>query len=148
MAHHIAALDILGSGLDIVRLSALIPLPVEETARVYFAVGAHFGIDSLRMVGGKVEIEGPWDREALAAINDDLMYCQSELTRRVLENGGKEKGRAGDAGSRIDAWAGKYAHNVGSLERMVCEICSPGMAVDLPMLGVACRQVGVLAVKS
>ncbi len=148
LARHVAALDILGNGLDIVRLSGLIPLPVKETARIYFAVGAHFGIDSLRLAGGKIEIEGPWDREALSAINDDLMRFQSEITRRVLEEGGGKKGRGGDALSRINAWAGSYTHNVESLERMVCEICSPEVAVDLPMLGVACRQVGVLAIKS
>ena len=73
----------MGAALDIVRLSRT-GRPVEDVARVYFSVGARFGLERLRTAGASIPAETPWQKAAVAAVVDDLFNYQSTLASRVL----------------------------------------------------------------
>src|SRR5260370_31508500 len=88
----------MSAALDIVRLSRA-GRPVEDVARVYFGVGARFGLDRLRAAGSSIAAETPWQKAAVAAVVDDLFNYQSVLASRVIteSNGARD-------GDPVDRW--------------------------------------------
>jgi len=78
------------SAMDIIRIARGGGV-VEETARVYFGVGARFGLDKLRDLAGALTTDTPWQKTAVASLIDDLFNYQSVLASRVIAeaNGGR-----------------------------------------------------------
>ena len=90
LAERIAALDVMSSAMDIVSISrsevAKAASGIEEVARVYFSVGARFGLDRLRAAGGAIAADTP-QKAAVAAVVDDLFNYQSVPASRVIAEG-------------------------------------------------------------
>jgi glutamate dehydrogenase len=61
LANRIAALDVMNSAMDIVRI-ARTGGGIDDVARVYFCVGARFGLDRLCNAGASIAAETPWQK--------------------------------------------------------------------------------------
>jgi len=135
LARRVASLDFLVSGCDIVRVARAGSHKVEDVARVYFEIGARFGIDWLRGAAEALPLDGHWQKLAVAAIVDDLYAHQSELVTRVLA----ATAQAAPADGPIESWVKAHAAPVARAESVIADIKSGGQ-LDLAMLAVANRQ--------
>jgi glutamate dehydrogenase len=136
LARQVASLEVLSSACDIVRIARTGRMPVVEAGRVYFGVGARFGIDWLRAAAAALAGDSHWQKLAIRAVVEELFSHQSELTVRVL----KASGRAKPAGDGvIDGWIAARQAAVTRTEELLGELRSAG-GVDLAMLAVANRQ--------
>jgi glutamate dehydrogenase len=134
LAYRIASLGVLSAALDIVRLAR--GRKVEDVARVYFGVGARFGLDRLRSAGASIAAETPWQKAAVSAVIDDLFNYQSVLVSRVLSesNGARDP---------IDPWLASRSRMVERIDQTMTDFRA-AQSVDLAMLTVASRQLRAL----
>ncbi|HEX9459230.1 MAG TPA: NAD-glutamate dehydrogenase [Thermoanaerobaculia bacterium] len=135
VAYRIASLGVMGAALDIVRLSRM-GRPVEDVARVYFSVGARFGLDRLRTAGASIAAETAWQKAAVAAVVDDLFNYQSTLASRVLSESDGAK-------DPVDRWLAARPREVERIDQMMTDFRA-AQTVDLAMLTVASRQLRTL----
>jgi len=140
IAARVADLRDLSSACDIVRVAGETKSTVERAARVYFGLGRRFGLDLLRRAATVITIDTHWDKQATAAIIDDLYTLQYDFTARVLAGGSKA-----DATKAIDAWCEARDKAVASTLQLVDELKATPK-VDLAMLAVANRQLRALAI--
>jgi glutamate dehydrogenase len=140
LAHRVASLDVMSAAMDIVRIARAGKAPgvVEDVARVYFGVGARFGLDRLRAVSASIAAETPWQKAAVAAVVDDLFNYQSVLASRVISeaNGARD-------GDPVDRWLAARGRVVDRIDQTMTDVRS-APAVDLAMLTVATRQLRAL----
>ncbi|HUJ12178.1 MAG TPA: NAD-glutamate dehydrogenase [Thermoanaerobaculia bacterium] len=135
LAHRVASLGVMSAALDIVRLSHS-GRPVEDVARVYFGLGARFGLDRLRAAGASIAAETPWQKAAVAAVVDDLFNYQSVLASRVISE-------TDGARDPVDAWLASRPRVVERIDQMITDFRA-ATTVDLAMLTVASRQLRAL----
>ena len=145
LARKVASLDVLAAGGDVVQIARDSNVPVLDTGRVYFELGARLGIDWLRHTARGVSAASDWERLAIESIIDDSYGHQSTLTNRVLEvaGGGKLGPRAAEG--VITTW---IESRNGAVERtcQVLDSLRESETVDLAMLTVANGQLrGLLA---
>jgi len=131
LARRIAALPVLAAAPDLVRIADRTGRAVPQVASVYFRLGRRFALEWLRDKAASVRIDNHWQRQAVAAIIDDLFGHQRELTVRVLEQGGAEPS--------VEVWIADHRNPVERVEPLVAELRAQTV-VDLPMLTVAGRQ--------
>jgi glutamate dehydrogenase len=139
LATRMAGLEPLGSAPEIIRIAGAGERGVEEVGRVYFAAGARFGFDWLRASAARLKIETPWQREAVAALVDELFAQQGEVTVAVLA--GSDPGAAAKAA--IEAWTATRAGLAARTRDLLADLRAGG-ALDLAMLSVARHQLGEL----
>jgi glutamate dehydrogenase len=108
-------------------------------ARVYFWVGARFGLDRLRTAGASIAAETPWQKAAVAAVVDDLFNYQSVLASRVIA---ESNGARGSTDS-VDVWLASRGRVVERVDQTMNEMRG-APSVDLAMLTVATRQLRTL----
>ncbi len=139
LADRVAALDVMSSAMDIVRISrsevAKSASGIDEVARVYFGVGARFDLDRLRSAGAAIVAETPWQKAAVAAVVDDLFNYQGILASRVIAESNGKRG----ATDPVDTWLAQRSRVVDRLDQTMNEVKS-AQNVDLAMLTVASRQ--------
>jgi NAD-specific glutamate dehydrogenase len=135
VAYRIASLGVMGAALDIVRLSRT-GRPVQDVARVYFSVGARFGLERLRTAGASISAETPWQKAAVATVVDDLFNYQSIIASRVLSetNGARDP---------VEIWLASRPREVERLDQMMTDFRA-AQSIDLAMLTVASRQLRTL----
>ncbi|WP_421707942.1 NAD-glutamate dehydrogenase [Algihabitans sp.] len=143
LADTIAGLHLRYAACDLVRLAELAGLAVEETAQVYFTVGARFGFDWLRRASSHLANDTAWDKLAITAIVDDLDASQFQAAESVLEtakaNGGLKGRGKGNGLSVIDHWMESRRPQVLRSEQLLGELRASGNP-DFAMLAVANRQ--------
>jgi len=129
--------------MDIVRISQSEPqelnASIDEVARIYFGVGARFGLDRLRTAGASIAAETPWQKAAVAAVVDDLFNYQSVLASRVISEANGARGSA----DPVDAWLQNRGRVVERVDQTKNEMRT-APTVDLAMLTVATRQLRAL----
>ncbi|MEE8444663.1 MAG: NAD-glutamate dehydrogenase domain-containing protein, partial [Alphaproteobacteria bacterium] len=140
LATRVAGLDVLGAAFDIVRLTGGHAGDVIPVAKIYFSVGARFGMDWLRLVARRLTLDDHWDKLALAALLDDLYDHQYALTLKVLDTAG----RATMAEGVVEAWIEARAHLARRVRQIVDDVRAAG-APDLAKLSVVNRQLADLA---
>jgi glutamate dehydrogenase len=135
LAYRVASLGVMSAALDIVRI-ARGGRAVDDVARVYFGLGARFGLDRLRAAAASIAAETPWQKAAVAAVLDDLFNYQSILASRVI---------AESDGSRepVDAWLASRPRVVERVDQTMNDVRA-AQTVDLAMLTVASRQLRAL----
>ena len=140
LALKIASLDVLAAGGDVVQIARETGVPVLDTGRIYFQLGARLGIDWLRHAAKSIEPSSDWERMAVDSIIDDSYAHQSALTNRVLELAGRGKLGKAAADGVIATWV--ESRN-GAVERtgQILDSLREAEAVDLAMLTVANGQV-------
>jgi len=138
LARRIASLDVLTSAMDIIRIATSMKaadrrggVAVEETARVYFGLGARFGFDELRGWAASLHAETPWQKTAVVSLIDDLFNYQSVLASRVIAEA--------NGGAPVDTWLATRPRVVERVDQTMTDV-KAAPAVDLAMLTVASRQ--------
>ena len=135
LAYRVASLGVMSAALDIVRLTRA-GRPVDDVARVYFGLGARFGLDRLRAAGASIAAETPWQKAAVAAVVDDLFNYQSILASRVI-------GETDGARDPVDAWLASRSRVVERIDQTMTDFRA-ATSIDLAMLTVASRQLRAL----
>ena len=135
LAARIASLSVMSAALDIVRLTRA-GRNVEDVARVYFGLGARFGLDRLRAAGTSIVAETPWQKAAVAAVVDDLFNYQSTLASRVI-------GETNGARDPVDSWLASRPRVVERIDQTMTDFRASS-TIDLAMLTVASRQLRAL----
>jgi glutamate dehydrogenase len=135
LAYRVASLGVMSSALDIVRI-ARGGRDVADVARVYFGLGARFGLDRLRAAAGAIVAETPWQKAAVAAVLDDLFNYQSTLASRVVE-------AHGGAPDPVEAWLAGRARILERVDQTMNDLRT-AQTIDLAMLTVASRQLRAL----
>ena len=135
LAYRIASLPVMTAAFDIVRLTRS-GRNVADVARVYFGLGARFGLDRLRAAGVSIVAETPWQKAAVAAVIDDLFNYQSTLASRVIAetNGARDP---------VDAWLASRSRAVDRIDQMITDFRA-ATTIDLAMLTVASRHLRAL----
>ena len=132
LAAQVGRLKALSTGCDIIRIARNVGRSVEEVGETYFMLGSRFRLEWLRHNADIMAPENHWYQMALGAIIEDLWGTQSDLTTRVLGNGGCGK-------KAVDGWSDQRKESVARVEEIVNELMQHG-AIDLAMLTVANRE--------
>ncbi|MBI1209064.1 MAG: NAD-glutamate dehydrogenase [Azospirillum sp.] len=130
LAQRVAALPTLAPATDIIRIAKASHSGVPAVAAVYFTIGHRFGSEWLRRRARKVKTENHWQKQAVAAIVDDLYAHQRQLTSQVLEHPGE---------NAVEAWIATRRAAVDRLDQLLTDLHA-APTIDLAMLAVANRQ--------
>jgi len=115
VAARISGCRALYTALNIVDVAARYQFDLVETAKTFFAVGAHLELAWFRDQLNSTVLEGYWDSLARASLRDDLDVQQRALTISILQYKVDTK----DNGKRIKAWI-KHYHPL--LERWIISL--------------------------
>jgi glutamate dehydrogenase len=139
LARRVASLDVMSSAMDIIRISQTdADHSVEEVAKVYFGVGARFGLDRLRNASANIAAETPWQKTALTTLVDDLFAYQSQLASRVISEADGAK-----SGDPVELWLTNRSRVVERVDQTMHDFRA-ATSIDFAMLAVASRQLRVL----
>lgn len=122
----------LQSACDIVDVSSGAGISVETAAATYFEVGRQIGHKWLRVGAQSIKAETHWQRQAIAAIVDDLFGQQRALTLRVVSE-------TDGGGAGVTEWLDRKGAMSGRREQLFADLQGAG-GLDLAMLAVANRQ--------
>jgi glutamate dehydrogenase len=142
LARRVASLDIMASALDIVRIMQQDKQGgenVDNVARIYFGLGARFGLDRLRAAGSTIVVDTPWQKAAVAALVDDLFTFQSALAQRVIAEANGSRGAA----DIVDLWLAQHAPVVERIDQTMTDM-KTAPSLDIAMLTVASRTLRTL----
>ena len=134
LATRIGGTMFLAAALDIADLAERSGQELDQAARVYYAVGAQFALDEMRIAARRLRAETPWQKQAVEATIDDLFALQADLAARILASSSSTQPE-----DPIAAWSAAHAAALAPAEPLVRELrvtASP----DLAMLVVASRQ--------
>jgi glutamate dehydrogenase len=129
-----ARLDFLVSAVDVVRLGLGAGQGIIDLGRAFYAVGARFRLDALRMAARRLKPATVWQKLAVDALQEDFYAHQAELTAKAIAAGGD-----------VEAWLWGQSSAIQRLDALLREIeASP--APDLAMLTVANRSLAGMMV--
>ncbi len=122
-----ARLDFLVSAVDIVRLGLGSGMGIVDIGRGFYAVGARFRLDALRMAARRLKSETAWQKVAVDALQEDFYAHQADFTAKAIADGGDFR-----------SWLEANAAALGSIEALLREVeATPNP--DVAMLIVANR---------
>ncbi len=139
LARRVAGLTAAHSSVDIVEVARASSLPVDVTARAYFALGARTGIDWIRAGLDRLPVEGHWQAVARATLKEEAYALQRRLCAAALA--GARRGKPEQA---LDAWLADRGRVLESLRRTVEEMRTLGLP-DFATLSVALQAARRLA---
>lgn len=134
LARWMAALPVLAAAPDLVRIARRTRRDVAAVAAVYFILGRRFGLEWLRDKAASAKVDNHWQKQAVAALVDDLFAHQTALTVRVLESADRLPAEA-----PVDGWIAQHRPVVERVEQLLSELRTQPH-IDLAMLAVANRQ--------
>ena len=140
LAERVASLRFLLSGVDIVRVAELGAVKLDEAGRLYFRVGRKFGFEWLRGATQTLPTRRAWDRQAVAALRDELFASQRAFTLAIL----RETSGDMDAAGRLRAWASSRGDAFARWELLLAELRAT-THLDFAMITVAARQLEAMA---
>jgi glutamate dehydrogenase len=119
---------------DMVWVSGATGRPIEEVARVFFAVGAELRLDWLETELARVPVSSRMQRWALQAVREDTLQVRRELAGCVLA---ESDGRTAE--DAVDGFLGERTERVRRLNGFLRSLAREGDP-DLPGLTLAVRQ--------
>ena len=140
LAFHVSALINLASAPDIVAISRARNLPVDEVARLYFAVGSRFRLGNLRASAEALSSQTHWQKLAVSSLIEEIYAHEAALTDQVLSCSGGET----QPGKAIRAWIDCNRVAVERAEQMLSELWATDPN-DYAQIAVASRQLRALA---
>jgi len=143
LAERVGGLIVLASAPDVVRLAGDCTIDLPTAAANYFAVGRRFGLGWLRAVAEGLEHGSHWEKLAVAAVIDELYADQRAITVRVLAACAVCDPARPDPETAIGTWVETRAPEVERADQLLGELRA-AKAIDLAMLTVASRQLGML----
>ena len=129
LARAVAASDPLHSACSIVDAATRTGAGVVEAGKSFFRVGRRLGLDWLRERAREIAAASHWQRQAAAAIADDLYGRQTSLTVRAIR-----------AGGTLDDWIDENPDAAARGARLLEELRAQP-EVDLAMLALAERRI-------
>ncbi len=134
LATRIGGTMFLAAALDIADLAERSGQELDQAARVYYAVGAQFALDEMRIATRRLRAETPWQKQAVEATIDDLFALQADLAARILASSSSTQPE-----DPIAAWSAAHAAALAPAEPLIRELRVTATP-DLAMLIVASRQ--------
>jgi glutamate dehydrogenase len=134
LAARVGGTKFLAAALDIADLAERSGQELDQAARVYYAVGAQFALDEMRVAARRLRAETPWQKQAVEATIDDLFALQIDLAARILASSSSTQPE-----DRIAAWSAAHAAALAPAEPLIRELRATATP-DLAMLVVAARQ--------
>lgn len=132
LALNVSLLPLVAPLGDVVQLGFETYHSVGETARVYFRVGEKFGLTWLRSLARRLPTERAWDRQAVAAVLNDLHATQRSLVEVML----RSSAASVPPQLIIDAWCSKRQSLVDRNAQLVAELQAT-VSPNFAMLAVA-----------
>jgi glutamate dehydrogenase len=141
LARRVAACDALHSAPDLVELGQARKITVDAAARVYFAVGSHFGLDWLRQHIEGLDTEGHWHAVARGSLREALFEVHRSLAQGVLEGS-----RDADPARALEKWLDRHRAAAEHARAVITDIRAQTTEVDFASLSVALQAVRRVAV--
>ena len=139
LAWTVGSLTQLSPAMDVVTIAKAVDAEPTAAGAVYFELGEALSFDWLRRAAMGLARDNHWVEMATQAIVEDLVACQTAMTKRVfLESNGAEGSAA------VAAWLDAHAQKVGHARDVLAEMRAIGQA-DLAMLAVAARELKTTA---
>jgi glutamate dehydrogenase len=135
LSERVASLRFLLPGVDIVRVAELSAVSLVEAGKLYFRVGRKFGFEWLRVATQSLPTRRAWDRQAVAALRDELFATQRAFTLAILRNTSKDL----DARDRVNDWRELRKGALVRWEQLLGELRASS-SLDFAMVSVAARQ--------
>jgi len=88
-----------------------------EPRGVYYAVGAQFALDEMRIAARRLRAETPWQKQAVEATIDDLFVLQTDLAARILASSCSIQPE-----DPIAAWSAAHAAALAPAEPLLREL--------------------------
>ncbi len=132
-AEHLANSKVMGSALDIVRLSGESGQSIKDVATTYFSVGQQFSIPWLLSAVVSLGVEGRWQALARVTLRDDCYRLHRILTGHILSCPGKGPEQ------RLASWMAAYGDQVDFALHRLKDLQS-GDSNDFMALTVAMRE--------
>ena len=136
LTRRIAVCDALHCATDIVELAQSRKITVDQAARAYFGIGAHFGLDWLRQHIEGLDTEGHWHAVARGSLREALFEVHRTLAQGVLEGS-----READPTRAVEKWLDKHRAAAGHAHAVITDIRSQTTEVDFASLSVALQAV-------
>jgi glutamate dehydrogenase len=86
LVERVGGLQFLLPAVDIVRVAELGRVTLEEAGQLYFKVGRKFGFRVAARCHPRLARAQGWDRQAVAALRDELFASQREVTLAILQS--------------------------------------------------------------
>ena len=118
LARRAAGMQSMLALFDIVEVAAATERDPEDVLRVYFRLGSRLDLNWLRERIIDLPRANRWQALARAALRDDLFNLYRELTRKVLDAGG----RGADTQAAIDVWSERNEEALERVLGMIAEI--------------------------
>jgi glutamate dehydrogenase len=134
LATRVGGTVFLAAAVDIADLAERSGQELDQAARIYYAVGAQFALDEMRVAARRLRAETPWEKQAVEATIDDLFALQTDLAARILASSS-----SGQPEDPIAVWSAAHAAALTPAEPLIRELRVTA-APDLAMLVVAARQ--------
>jgi glutamate dehydrogenase len=134
LATRVGGIMFFAAALDIADLAERSGRELDRAARVYYAVGAQFALDEMRVAARRLRAETPWQKQAVEATIDDLFALQTDLAARILTSSSSIQPE-----NPIAAWSAAHAAALAPTEPLIRELRVTATP-DLAMLVVATRQ--------
>lgn len=125
----------LASACDIVSVSRETGRAVEAVGKLYLLVGNSFGFEWLRRMARTLPTERAWDKQAVAAVVDELLISQRSLVGSML------RAAAGEDNLEVicQEWIERRRPLVTRTKQLITELQATP-SPDFAMLAVANRQ--------
>ncbi|HRQ61834.1 MAG TPA: NAD-glutamate dehydrogenase, partial [Alphaproteobacteria bacterium] len=128
LAEGIALMPTLASVCDIIKISLEEKTDLNETARVYFALGERFQMGWLRQQAKFLSSDDHWQAEATSGLVDQLYSTQAGMTLKILREAKGSKGK-----SVFERWLADHQKEAVQLDPLFADLRRAG-TLDLPML--------------
>ena len=138
LAHRLAGIRPLFAATDMIRIGHSCAVKTVESARGYYAVGERFGLAALRAQMREFALDSYWDREAAAALIEEMYVHQARITQRILE-----ETPPGFIIDRMNSWMGDRAGIIERIEGLLREV-DRSAANKLSVLTLVNRNLRVL----
>lgn len=141
LADRVALLPLLAPAGDIVQIGREVDCAIETVAELYFLIGARFGLSWLRRLARRLPAERSWDRQALAAVVEDLYATQRLFTATIFSSTSSNQSPA----AMIEEWSQERMGLVQRNAQLTAELQSAS-APNFAMLAVANGQLKAMLV--
>ena len=130
LANDISLLPLLGAGFDIIKTAELLKADMMKVARVYFAVGAAFHLETLRNKAGLLPQDNANITAAVAGVVDSFYSVQADLSARII----RDIGKAPVTESVVQEWIAKFCPRASALQDKISSVDRMGGMSDLASL--------------
>ncbi|MCZ2402788.1 NAD-glutamate dehydrogenase [Paenarthrobacter sp. Z7-10] len=104
--------------LDVAKIAEHIDEPVDDVAKVYYALYDRFGVDRLLERISALPRKDRWEALARAALRDDLYATSADMTKAVMQGTDAQQ----EAVERIDEWESQNAEQLQRAKKMFEEV--------------------------